>query len=156
MKIAEKSPATWNKTNLFWAATVNQCYATTMNPVEGVWQKKGSANFLPWDLWTLLRRPGQDLSCCGSTAPWLLSALTEASWSEPCRKPCLKPRRKMCKQLGRFLRHLFLSSWKTEYLHKDRLLITQKRPNYENRKNSRLMNLDYWKTQEALTPVVLN
>lgn len=154
-------PESNNKSNLFWAATANHCYTITTNPIESDWRKEVPIFCLKG----ILRRPGQGLHYCKQQPVTVHRTLTarcsHGSFPEKTLEKapvahCLKARRKTCKQPSRFLRHFFLSSWKMEYTRKDRLLITQRKPNYGNRKNSRLINLDHSKSQEALTPVVLN
>lgn len=153
-------------------ATIKLIYFELLQPIivthESCWRglrKERECQFFALRPVGISRRPGHDLSYCEQqpmAAQHTLTAL-RSHWSFPERTlekaliaHCLKARRQTWKQLGRFLRHLLLSSWKTEHLCKDRLLITQKRPNSESKKNSRWINLDQWKTQEALTSVVLN
>ena len=126
-----------------------------MNPIEEDWQKKGSASFLRWDLWAFWG--GQNKTSATATAACdsaPLSALPQASQRKPWRKPPLHTEgqeKDVCTS-----EWIFEASLLVILENRDRLLITQKRPNYENRKKSRLINLDHWKTKEALTAVVSN
>lgn len=158
-------PESSSKSNLFWAVTVNHCYTTTVNPIEGDWQKKRSANFLPWDLWAFWGGQDKtwataDTSLWPCITPWLLSALTEASWTKPRRKPQLHT----VWRPGERCVNKWVGLWgicschlgKQNIWARTGYSLLRKEQTMKIWKIVDLTNLDHWKTQEAVTPVVLN